>query len=615
MLLGFFGVWLIWDYIKLPFANPANAISFLPSIKYNPTNNIIRFLAAVVVPAFLCMAYELVDQRLKKAPEKNNFKTRTVIASILIITTLITLIGMGVTQASLPSDSASSGYSKLDTFHEGESLGPATFYAMDNEKPYSDYAIVHGVFQDPLRTNIAFELFGHSIGASRAFASMLAILTFLVLGVFLYVLFNKDIYKTALATAVFGLLTQPSLTIPFIGSSIIGVTLPTRDMITLLFFIVFLLLFRELPRGRTHIIALYSFILGIILTANFANSFDRAFYIILIATILGAILLVGKHRNILLKKGLIPTVAGVLLGIVILGLALKWDFAGFITYVTYVSKYKEYLDGTVFDRQPFGANVVFFLLSALILIGLTVVVRSYRKLKDYKSKLSQKLGQTFILSASAFEKYMPEFMLAVSSLVFIRSAIGRADLGHYAYSVIWLYILLIYVAIRYWSSLVKFRTAFIVATVFLSLSVSIYYTGAVKRINISHTVFPIAAQDSQLVPQDYQQAAGYIKNNLRPDQTFLTLTSEGIWYYLVGHKSPLQYPIIWYAFTQEQRERVASQLSVNSDIKYIVVNDNWTTNFDYVPNEARYPELYKVFLEKYTFKIAFGSQQIWERTQ
>ena len=125
--------------------------------------------------------------------------------------------------------------------------------------------------------------------------------------------------------------------------------------------------------------------------------------------------------------------------------------------------------------------------------------------------------------------------------------------------------------------------------------------------------FPIHVKDEKFMRTDYIDTANYLKKNLHGNESFATFTSEGAWYYFADKPSPLQYFVIWYAFTAEQRHTLATQLATKSNIKYIVTNNNWTSTFDYIPNEARFPDVYKVFYEHYTPLTGFGQQTVWVR--
>ena len=135
----------------------------------------------------------------------------------------------------------------------------------------------------------------------------------------------------------------------------------------------------------------------------------------------------------------------------------------------------------------------------------------------------------------------------------------------------------------------------------------------VKAIDIRNDVFPVHVQDKDLMRTDYIETSQFLKENLKENESFVTLTSEASWYYFVDKPSPIKYPVIWYAFTKNQRDIIANQLATKANIKYVVTNNNWTSTFDYVPNETRFPEVYSVLNAQYVPYIGFGQQTIWIR--
>ena len=78
-----------------------------------------------------------------------------------------------------------------DSFHEGESLGTAMSY-MAGKVPYKETIFMHGIFQDPLRSVLAFKLFGKSIGSARTLESILKISSFVLLFILLLKLFQQN---------------------------------------------------------------------------------------------------------------------------------------------------------------------------------------------------------------------------------------------------------------------------------------------------------------------------------------------------------------------------------------------------------------------------------------
>ena len=88
--------------------------------------------------------------------------------------------------------------SPLDSFHEGETLGMAIDY-QNGKVPYKESIFTHGALQDPLRSVLAFEIFGKSIAASRTLTSLLEIVAHILFIIALYYLFDKNIHSLAIS--------------------------------------------------------------------------------------------------------------------------------------------------------------------------------------------------------------------------------------------------------------------------------------------------------------------------------------------------------------------------------------------------------------------------------
>jgi hypothetical protein len=526
-LFSYVGVLLIWNSIKIPMHNPPGIISHLTVEGYNPTDNILRFWIAIFIPPLACLAYWWVGKNSELFNKRRPLRKILLMAVALLSLFLALAMGM-VQNSSNPANNPSDPYGThanylVDTFHEGETLGPAISYQQKNLKPYSDFVVIHGVFQDPLRSVIAFKLFGRSIGAERTFTTLLIMLTFVAYFLLLLVLFRGSLVKSAAAIVLLAFFVLPGGIIPLIQNQFVGVQLPFRDITTIVF----------------------------LACAVLAH------------------------------------------------------------YLITISRYKDYLDGEEFTIPNAAYSKILLALSATVALAGAWFISQFNSSK-YSSK--GYLARSKHLIKEAVLKYHTEILLGLTAILFMRSAIGRADVGHFIYSVQWLYLFLAYIAINYFFSyrhrLAALQTYFVVVAL---LFMSAFYAGQLYKLNIRRDVFPLHIKDADLVRPDYLQTANYLKQNLNSQQTFVTLTSEGVWYYLVNKPSPIKYPIIWYAFTQQERKSIADSLANNNDIKYIVTNNNWTSDFDFVPNPQRFPEVYKVLYSKYRPLTGFGQQTIWVR--
>ncbi len=618
---GYYGVWILWNSIKIPYHNPAGIISYLPSIHYNPVNNILRFLLAVLIPPLGCLVFWLIT---KTATGKNFIKHTYIkkISILLLLTASLSLaLFMGITQGSTnklnnPVDTYGGPYqhAMVDTFHEGESLGPAISYQYKGLKPYKDFVLVHGVVQDPLISIIGFKLFGRSIGAVRAINVILLMVTFCLYFLLLLVLFRWNVLEATIGLGVLGILLVPSAHIPSIGKYLIGANLPIRDITTILFLIVTILGIRNSIANRAKLLISCSLAIGIISIASFGVSIDRALYIATLSIVWLIMLLSIMQSRRFIKIVLLPYVLGSLGGIIILGFVIKWAYKDFLSYLLTMSRYKEYLDGIVFGQPNLGVTLILLAVSAGILIGATYVWKLFYVQPQAKN-LSEKICSIKHSMGYAVKGHYTLIILFTTSVFFLRSAIGRALPDHFSYSVQWLYLLATFMIINYLFS--KKRSANRTSYVFIALmifgSTYLSYARQVKAIDIREDTFPIHLKDNDVIRPDYIQTAQYIKQNLHGEETFVTLTSEASWYYLVNKPSPIRFGVIWYAFTASQRHEIANALTDNAKIKYAITNNNWTSNFDYIPNPDRFPEVYKVLSEHYEPIAGFGQQTVWVR--
>ena len=197
-----FGVGLyVHDKVTLPFANPWDIAGPLTLLEYNPNNDIIRFLFLVTLPSVVLILFYLnrftrnlcVWGASSRQKNRNIRKATGALKAFTFILVFAALfIRAGNTYKVHP----------LDTFHEGETLGPAIDY-VNGKIPYKDSVFIHGAFQDPLRSVFAFGLFGQSIAALRTLGSLLSIVTLALLFLTLYSLYSKNVYYTTFALIFF----------------------------------------------------------------------------------------------------------------------------------------------------------------------------------------------------------------------------------------------------------------------------------------------------------------------------------------------------------------------------------------------------------------------------
>lgn len=619
LIVGYYGIWLTWDKVFVPYRNPYDVVGALSQIHYNPLSNILRFCIAIFLPAILCLIYWLLARKSSIKFQSGLFKTTVVCLSLFV------LVASAIMQSSTSGTNDPYTYggpyndTLVDTFHEGETLGAAESYEHKDLVPYRDIVFVHGVFQDPLRSEIAFKIFGRSIGAERAFSSLLTIGTFLLFYTLLLVLFRGSLIKAALVSIATGLILLPVLgnTLPApLGNLLIAIQLPSLDFETILFLIVAILGIRAYKDESSRKLQLYSLVLGFIVTAGYANAIDRALFLSGVGVVWLVILAIMSPFRFFFRSVFLPCLLGGIAGIVLLGFALKGDFHDFLGFLYHISLYKEFLDGYTFSRPSLAENIILAALSLSVLAAGTTVARKFSTKEHAITAKFSKENARKIKHAlrELLQEHAITVILFVTALFFLRSAIGRADYAHFAYSIMWTYLFIWYVLLQYLDvRLVKTRHLMSYLVVLLLAFSSIYYGVLVKNVHIKKNTFPIHIPDSDLIRPDYKQAADYLKTNLKSNQSFVTLTSEASWYYFVDKPSPLKYPIVWFAGANYARQELAKSLADNTNIRYVVTNSNWTSDIDYVPTNQRLPEVYQALYAKYAPYKVFGQQTLWKR--
>jgi len=603
-----------WNFIKLPFENPWKIVGPLTLIHYNPSNTIIRFGLVVLLPSVLLLALGFLNIRgvgnlLYGGPRMPGFEPvrperkslRLFLALLLLFVALLVALNF----PTMPADTT-----KMDTFHEGESLGPAVSYAK-GEVPYKDFVFVHGPYEDPIRAVVAFKLFGRSIASVRTLQAINKVIAFLLLAFMLLKIFEGDYLYSFMAL----------LLLVYLGGSLAGpfarmytlMYFPQRDMTTFAFIIVVIYIADYIRRAvadrkRLFLLgALFSFVPVV----SFAYSIDRGFY----NGAAYAILLVLLFLFFFNVKGsrivfLVSTAVGLFLGTIVLGWALRWDYSAFIRFaVLQMPKFKELMDGKLY---PIWTRFGF---TAVILIAINTMWVASRFLREWRDS-----GRKFIKGTHSFlSNYLLEFALLLISIFAFRSALGRSEFGHIAYSVSFTYVLSIVIVLKYylshWVKSLNARKVFIVvvAIILAVVCVDCVYRGKAK--GLLTTNFPTRRHlsDAFFIPEIYQPTISFFKKNLSGDESFVTMTNEASWYYFVDKPSPTRFPVAWFAAPVPYQEEFVRQLK-KGNVKYVLYRDiSDARDMDGITAEKRLPIIFDYIHKNYRFLTNLYRSEIWVR--
>ncbi len=587
-------------HITLPFSNPWQITGPLTLEHYNPADNIARFLLIVLSPVALLVALSVVLKAhgiyswLPAAPHEMAGKPAFSSSWVLLLFGSLLYCTILLISSFSPMQS-------IDPFHDGESLG-ASETVRAGGVPYKDVIFVHGVFQDPLRPITAFALFHRSIGATRTLDSMIFVLCFLVLFAFLLELFDgRFIYA------------HFSFAILFLAVYTDNLLIEGRDIPTFSFLLVFVILAHAInkPKFRFTVRTLVAFLFFAFLpVAAMAYSVDRGFYICATFCVLAPLILSGLRRQDR-YIALLILLLGVALGFSVLAIALHWEFRAFYDFTFRVMpRYKELMDGYIF---PFGAPK--YLLVVLLIAWNTYWVAAEMMAAMHRRSTESPLRGGIL---SLFRHHIVELGLSFISLCFFRSGLGRSDWAHVCYSYPLALILLMYLIFRYWlhgalersKALKAFFRYSLVCSV---LTMSLLGTDRILRTNQLTDNFPLNRADADYLPLSYRAGSAFLIANLSGNESFFTMTSEGIWYYLIGRPSPCRFPVVWFAMPPFYQEGIVRDLSTHN-VKFVLYkNSSASGSIDGITSSERLPIVDRYIRDNYRYYTTVDNNEFWIR--
>jgi hypothetical protein len=94
---------------------------------------------------------------------------------------------------------------------------------------------------------------------------------------------------------------------------------------------------------------------------------------------------------------------------------------------------------------------------------------------------------------------------------------------------------------------------------------------------------------------------------------FFTLSSEGLWYYLLRKPSCSRFHHLVYARTREAEAEVVASLARERPPVVLVENDNWSFRIDGVPIAVTNPVIVQYVLSHYRPWRRIGAHWMWTR--
>jgi hypothetical protein len=202
------------------------------------------------------------------------------------------------------------------------------------------------------------------------------------------------------------------------------------------------------------------------------------------------------------------------------------------------------------------------------------------------------------------------------SIFFFRSALGRSDLEHINYSSTIIYILAIYIFIKYYMHPFIRENRFLIKNLAIGtlIIISLFTSFGILRIYAFdgfENNFPYTKEDSDFIRDDNKRTISFIKKNLGKYDNFFTMTSEAIWYYYINKPSPTKFPVIWFASPNLYQEQVVSDLK-NNNVKIILYSNDVGSNImDQITNKERFPIIDNYLRNNYSFFTIIDNNVLW----
>lgn len=612
-LLGIVIARLVCPRMNLPLHNPWHVTGAPSILNFSPSTNRLRYLCVVSLPSILLLLCYLVPVRKLKnlcfppasAPASSDKSPKAHRRSwILVCTSLVVLFV--VVSLNVPTEISSGSF---DTFHEGEALGPATAY-LHGQAPYRDFLVVHGYFQDVGGCVTAFKLFGHSISAVRTLWSILKVLRFALLVVLLGIIFDGAYLPTFGAGILLLLLLCPSTAVG--GDYQALVQTIGRDLTNVVFLVCVMLLYKSISKAASPglRVPILGFASAFVAVSSLAFSVDRGSYLMLAYALLLPILYFAYVRGRPLREQILrhalPLVLGAGAGVLLLGFVTQWNLVDFAKFAFLIlPKYFPLLDSV-----PYSLEVAWpFLVMALVAANTFWIVLKYLQRRASGPVGTEPLWRGYVTV------YFPEISLSVVALILFLSALGISDTAHITTYGFTSYLLAIVILMRHVSFPSK-RIAGMrkVCGIGLGILAAVMFCVAVSNVadkGLLAENFPLGTPDSDYIPADHSATIDFLRSNLGPNDSFLTLTNEASWYYFLDRPSPIRFAVACLGATDfYQREAIRDIEKKNVEF-VIVQNSNWSNAILGIPTEARLPILAHYIAANYVFFRQIDSNTIY----
>jgi len=566
--------------LPLPFtAAPDGVVSISTLAREDPLNDYVRY--ALLLGAPLALGFAVLRVRRLVADQ---------IARGALLGGFLALAGSWLLNAAAPPRAAA-----FDAFHEGEQLAFLPAFH-DSAQPFRDTFFIHGFGIDAL-PSLAADALGGGIGLERAVVAFEAGLTGVILLWTLWELvasFRLAAPRAAFACAALVVFLHAGVDGP--GPLELYLALPLTQ-------VALALRFRRSQDARR--LAALAGTAGALLPLGLLWSYSGSVYGAAVWACAGAVAFCSGRR-----PGLVWLGGGVAGSAAVLAVLLPTLGPGQLGAVLEQLRYWSAAGGWIWDiplpateigrvndlwESPLVLAVLAQLAAALVLAGRWTGLRAARQLA----------------AANA-----PLLLLLVVSLSVTKEALGRSDAQHLARAevpALLLALALGLVALEHlgeaWSSRRILAVVAAAAAVLPGANLAAVSPGQANLIG-SAVLEDIARTDVELVGSDYSGAADTVRRELRGADCFYTLTSEGLWYYLLERPSCSRFHQLAYARTRGAQQEVRRDLVRNAPPLLLFSSGNWDA-LDGITPAAATPIVHRSVLDHYRPSLLVGRHWFW----
>lgn len=566
--------------VWLPYAGaPEGVVSASTLEREHPLSDYLRYALLLGAP----LALGLAVLRLRRSVAEE-------VARGALLAGFLVVAGSWLVNSAAPGRAG-----ELDAFHEGEQLAFLPAF-LRSTQPFRDTFFIHGFGIDAL-PSLAADALGGGIGIERA---VVAAETGLVGAILLWTLWELVAsFRLVAPRAAFA----AAAVVVFLRAGDPGQTPLELYLALPLAQIALALRFRR-TRGPRHRTAL-AVAAGVLLPLGLFWSYSGSVYGAAVWACAAGIAICSGRRSGLVwlgggAGGAAAALALLLPGIdppefgAVLGQLRYWSVAG--GWIWDLP-----LPATEFGRvsdlwdSPLVLAVLAQLTAALVLAG------RWRGLHS----------APMFAAANA-----PLLLFLVGSLVVTKEALGRSDSPHLARAELPALLLLLAVGLAALEQLGDARSsrrlavAVVVAAVALPGASLASVSIGQANVNGSALLEDVARTDAEIVGSDYSSAADTVRRELASDACFYTLTSEGVWYYLLERPSCSRFHQLAYARTQAAQEEVRRDLERKAPPLLLFSSENWDV-YDGLTPAATTPTVHRSVLDRYRPSLLVGRHWFW----